>query len=451
MPNKEIRAIGGEWMDMSSDIEQIVIAKITRRIVLFCFILFFVNYLDRVNVGFAALDMNKELGLTATIFGLGGGIFYLGYAIFEIPSNLILHKVGPRVWLARIMITWGIVSAAFVLTAGVGSFLTLRFLLGLAEAGFVPGVIVYLTYWFPSRYRAKAFASFLTATALSSVIGAPLSTLIMSGMDGVAGFSGWRWMFILEAIPSIILGFVILKYMVERPAEASWLSVEERDWLTSELERDELELNADSKMSVLQVITDKRILHLSALYFCIVSSILAILLWLPQIIKEVGKASTIQTGFIAAIPYFAATVFMVIIARSSDRLGERRWHITGCSLLGFASLMASAYASTPTLALVFVTIAAMGIWGALGIYWSVPAALLSGKAAAVGIAFINTVSVIGGFIGPFWVGWIRDATGDFKVALISLSSFALMAAVLSALLPAARPDAKDAAFDKAPA
>jgi D-galactonate transporter len=403
------------------DIQKRVISKLHRKIVWYCFFLFIINYLDRVNVGFAALTMNQDLGLSAKVYGLGAGIFFLGYIAFEIPSNMMLHKVGPRIWIARILVTWGIVGCAMAAIQGATSFYILRFLLGLAEAGFAPGVLLYLTYWFPKKERGKAVAGFMLATVLSSVVGAPLSGWLLSSTQGWLGLKGWQWMFILEGVPAVIMGIVTFFYLVDRPQQGRWLTSDEQKWLTGVLAAENKANAPEAKHEFRDIFRDKRVWLLTLIYMCNGIAIYGVVLWLPQIVKSIGGLNNFQTGLVSAIPFLCAAVSMVLVARSSDRTGERKMHTAFCGLAGGIFLAASALAPTPLIGLVLLCLAAMGLWATLGVFWTLPTQFLSGAAAAGGIAMINGFAQIGGFTGPYLVGWIRESTQSFSIALLALS------------------------------
>lgn len=412
---------------LTDDYEQALLARIRWRLIPFMFLLYIVSYLDRVNVGFASLQMNREVGLSASVYGLGAGIFFIGYFLFEVPSNLIMERVGARAWIARIMITWGIISAAMMFTRGAASFFTLRFLLGLAEAGFFPGMILYLTYWFPERERAKTVALFMTANALAGVVGGPLSGVLLT-LHGIGGLSGWQWLFLLEGIPAVLLGVAVLMYMPNGPRDATWLTVEERAWLGERLASEQ---SGHDHRTVRQLLANGQVWMFSALYFALVVALYSISFWLPQILKRLSGSSDLIVGFVSALPYVVAATGMVLIGRHSDRTGERRWHVAGPALLAAMGLVLSAYAQSPVLAVMAVSVAALGIWGALGPFWAMPTAVLRGTSAAAGIAWINSVGNLGGFVGPYGVGYLKDLTGGFAAALGGLAVSLVIAAVLA--------------------
>ena len=407
-----------------------VLSKLRVRIVFYCFVLFIINYLDRVNVGFAALHMNSDLGFSATTYGLGAGIFFVGYIAFEIPSNMILHRVGPRRWIARIMVTWGLVACGMAFVRGEASFYTMRFLLGLAEAGFVPGILLYLTYWFPARDRAKATAGFMTATVLSTVVGAPISGWILSSNPNWFNLQGWQWLFILQGVPAVILGIVTFFYLADRPESGRWLDHDERAWLVSKLEQENAELKSTGSHEFRTILGDRRVWVLTLIYGFNAVAVYGVVLWLPQIVHSIGGLSDFQTGIVTAIPFLFATVGLILVARSSDRTGERKLHTAFSALGGGLFLGASALAPSPLLSLLLLCAAAFGVWAVLGVFWSLPTQFLTGAAAAGGLAMINGFAQIGGLAGPYLVGWIRDATNSFTPALLALASGPIIAAIL---------------------
>ena len=411
-----------------------VYAKVFWRIMPFLMLCYVIAYLDRVNVGFAKLQMSVDLGFSETVFGLGAGVFFLGYFLFEVPSNILMHKVGARVWIARIMITWGILSAAFMYVETPLQFYVLRFLLGLAEAGFAPGVLLYLTYWFPKKERGKAVAGFMLATVLSSVVGAPLSGYLLSSTHGWFGLSGWQWMFILEGVPAVIMGVVTFFYLVDRPEQGNWLNQEERRWLTTTLAAEQEKNAVHAQHEFREIFRDKRMWILTLIYMFNAVAIYGVVLWLPQIVKSLGGLNNFQTGIVSAIPFICAAVGLVLVARSSDRTGERKMHTACAGLFGGVFLAASALVPSPVLGLVLICIAAMGLWATLGVFWTLPTQFLSGAAAAGGIAMINGFAQIGGFIGPYLVGWIRETTHSFSMALLVLAVSPMIGFVLCSTL-----------------
>lgn len=412
--------------ETASDVDgERVVAKVARRLIPLLVLAFFVAYLDRVNVGFAALTMNKELGFTPEFFGWAAGAFFLGYCLLEAPSNYILHRVGARIWIARIMASWGLVSALTAFVWDGASFVALRLLLGAAEAGFAPGVILYLTYWIPAAQRARVIGAFLLALPLSSVVGAPLSGLILSGMDGVAGFSGWRWLFFIEAAPAILLGVVCYFYLPDRPKDAAWLAPRERDWLLAELARE----SGPQEESAWRALRDPVVPALGVAYFGIIVALYGLGFWLPQIIKAFGFG-VVAAGFLTAIPFVFGALAMIVWSRSSDRAKERVGHTAFASIVACAGLAASAYAPTPTLAIVALSAAAMGTLASMPAFWSFVTLALPGAGAVVGVAVVNSIGNVSGLAGPYIVGLIKGATGEFHYALLALATGPLMAATL---------------------
>ncbi|AWN41771.1 MFS transporter [Methylobacterium durans] len=410
-----------------------VTRKVLWRLVPFLMLCYFVAFLDRVNVGFAALTMNRDLGLSAAVYGLGAGIFFLGYFLFEVPSNIILEKVGARRWIARIMITWSLVSASTAFVVGEWSFYAVRFLLGVAEAGFFPGIIFYLTNWFPSEQRAKVVGTFMMAIPISSVIGSPLSAWIMAATDGSHGLAGWQWLYLIEAAPSFLLGFAVLAYLADRPEDAHWLDAEERGWLAERIARDRRERVQVQKISLGQALIHPRVLGLSLVYFGVSTGLYGIGLWLPQIVKDFGL-STLQTGFVTAIPYMVSAVGMVLWTRHSDLKMERTWHVVIPAVVGGLAFAAAGYAPSPTLAMIALSVAALGVFSAMPTFWTLPTALLTGSAAAGGIALINSIGGLGGFVGPYVIGWVKDVTGQFSLALLAIAGFMIAAGLLTLVL-----------------
>jgi MFS transporter, ACS family, tartrate transporter len=416
---------------MEQTLEQTAMRKVYMRLLPFSVLCMFVCYLDRVNVGFAALTMNKDLGLSAYFFGLGAGAFYGGYCLFEVPSNLVLERVGARFWIARIMITWGLLAGAMAFVRGPISFVTLRFLLGAAEAGFFPGILFYFHYWFPMRHRGRMISWFTVATPISVALGGPISTALL-GLDGAFGLAGWQWVFITEAAPAVILGFVVLIYLRDRPTAASWLTPEEKEWLTTELAQERRELEAVRTYTLFQSLTNIRVLALAVIYFGIVTASVGLVLFVPQIIKQLG-VSNLETGFLTMIPYVVGTASMIVWGYVSDRMQERRWNLfVGC-LVGGAGLIVAGLLGGSFWSLAAMCLATIGFYGSKGPFWPLPSTFLTGTAAAAGMALINSVGNVGGFLGPFVVGWIKDSTGSFDNGLYALAGFMLLAAVVTAI------------------
>jgi len=421
---------------MSAELEKRVLRKITLRIVPFVMLLYFIAFIDRVNIGFAALTMNKDLGFSPSVFGFGAGIFFLGYFLFEVPSNLVLEKVGARIWIARVMITWGLISGAMAFVTGPNSFYALRFLLGAAEAGFFPGIILYLSYWFPARQRAAVTAIFMAAAPLSTVLGSPVSGALLE-MHGVLGFSGWQWMFIIEAAPALVLGVVVLFYMTDRPEKATWLNTDERNWLVDTMNTETAKKAGRASHSVWRGLADLRVLALALVYFGTSAGLYTLGIWAPQIIKEFGLSS-LQVGFINALPGAVAVVAMVLWARHSDRTGERTWHVVLACIIASIGLVLAGLAGSVMAVVLALTLVNAGISSAKPPLWSMPTMFLSGSAAAAGIATINSIGNLGGFVGPAMIGWIKDMTGGFQGGLYFVAALLVLSAVLTLALGRSR-------------
>jgi MFS transporter, ACS family, tartrate transporter len=411
------------------------IAKVTKRLVPFLMVCYFIAYLDRVNVGFAALTMNQDLGLSQTAFGFGAGIFFIAYFIFEVPSNLLLERFGARKWIARIMLSWGMVSGTMAFipniarAAGLGNeytFYLLRVLLGVAEAGFFPGIIFYLTLWFPAVYRARIVGYFMAAIPLSTVIGAPISGVLLY-LHGGLGLAGWQWLFIIEAVPSVILAGVVFFYLTDRPADAQWLAPDERAWLAERLELEQRQRQAVRDYSVAQVLVDPRVLGLSLVYFGAVATNYGLSFFLPQIVKAFGL-NTFLTTLVSATPYAVGLIGMIWWGRRSDRVVERRFHAAFPLFVAAAGIAASTALDDPTLKMLSLCVAGFGIFACLPVFWTMPTAFLSGAAAAAGIAVINSIGNLAGFAGPFAMGWIKDQTGSYAGGLLLLAGLGIIAA-----------------------
>ncbi len=415
------------------DLEQRTMRKVTGRLVPFLILCYFVAYLDRVNVGFAGLTMRTDLGLSATAYGFASGIFFLAYFVFEVPSNLLLHRFGASKWIARIMFTWGLVSGANAFVVGETSFDVVRVLLGIAEAGFFPGIIFFLTLWFPAIYRARIVGWFMAAIPASSVIGAPVSSLLLY-LDGVGGLKGWQWMFVVEAVPALILSAVVFFYLTDRPSDARWLADDERKWLVARLAAEERTRETRESLSVMQALFDPRVLTLSLVYFGAVATNYGIGFWMPQIVQAFGGLTKFQIGLITAVPYLVGTVSMVLWGQRSDRRMERKAHVAIPLFVAALGIAAAAVVDEPVLKMAGLTIAAFGVFSCLPVFWTLPAAFLSGPAAAAGIAIINSLGNLSGFAGPYAMGWIKDTTGSFSGGLLLIAGLALVAMVAVLLL-----------------
>lgn len=416
-------------------LETRVIRKISWRILPFVMLLYFVSFLDRVNVGFAAFTMNKAIGLTPAAYGLGGGLFFIGYFLFEVPSNLILYRVGVRVWIARVMVTWGIVSACSAFVTGPHSFYALRFLLGVAEAGFFPGIILYLSIWFPARYRAIAAAAFMAAAPLSTAIGSPISGALME-LPRFWGLGNWQWLYLIEAAPAVLLGFVVLKFLTDKPDQAKWLEPEERDWLVARLQSERLtntRPHGTNLSSAWLTMRDPRVLTLSLIYLGTSAGLYTLGLWAPLILRQFAFTS-LQTGWINAVPSVIAVVGMTLWARRSDQTQERTWHVVipcAAACLGFIWAGSAHTAMGVILALVVVNV---GISAAKAPLWAMASTFMSGAGAAAGIAMINSIGNLGGFLGPFMIGWMKGRWGSYTGGLYSVGATLGISAVLTLIL-----------------
>jgi MFS transporter, ACS family, tartrate transporter len=403
--------------------------KVRQRLIPFLILCYFVSYLDRVNVGFAALTMNADLQLGPEAFGFAAGIFFLGYCLFEVPSNVMLARFGARVWIARIMVTWGLVSMGMAFVKDAESLAVMRFLLGVAEAGFFPGIIYYLTRWVPAGDRARTVSAFMVAVPVSALIGAPLSGWILDAFQGAGGLKGWQWLFIIEAIPAVVLGVAAYFFLDDKPQDARWLSADERTALTETIAIEDRAKSAAGQMTLRQALTDVRVLALSLVYFGIVCGLYSLTFWTPQIVKAFGVSNT-QTGLITAVPFLAGALVMTAWGRHSDETNERVWHVALPSFLGAAGLIAGALVSEPAFALLALTVAALGIFAALPTFWTLPTAMLSGTAAAGAIALINSIGNIGGFAGPYVVGWLKGAGFETGAAVAAIASVMILSAVV---------------------
>ena len=434
---------------MAAELETRVLRKVTWRIVPFVMVLYFVSYLDRVNIGFAALTMNKQLGLSPAAFGFGAAIFFIGYFLFELPSNLILHKIGARIWIARVMITWGLVSAGMALVKGPTSFYVLRFLLGLAVAGFFPGVILYLGYWFPARKRAAMIAVFMAAIPLSTALGSPISAALV-GMHPKLGLVGWQWMFIAEAVPAVLLGVAVLFALTDRPEKAAWLAEDERAWLVDTLAAEEAALGAGAHRSVWRGLADIRVLALSLIYFGTTAGLYTVGIWSPQIFHDLGQ-TVAQVGTLSAIPAILSVLAMVAWAWHSDRTNERTWHVVIACLFTAAGFVMAGLSVTVLTVVASLTIVNIGVNASKPPLWSMPTLFLSGPAAAAGIAAINAIGNLGGFVGPWMIGWIKERTGSYEGGLYFVGGLMAFSAVLTLILARSQSRPRAAAAVAGPA
>jgi ACS family tartrate transporter-like MFS transporter len=411
-----------------SAIESATMRRVSRRLIPLLMAGYFAAYLDRVNVGFAALTMNKALGLSAEIFGIGSGIFFLGYFLFEIPSNLILSKVGARRWIARILLTWGVISGLTAFVTGTWSFLGIRFILGLAEAGFYPGIILYLTWWFPSNYRSRIIGIFMTAIPISIVSGSLISSQILR-LGAWGGLDGWQWLFVLEAVPALILSVLVMRYLTDSPEQATWLEPAQRDWLINRLAAERTAKEDIHNYSLAETMRHPRVWLLTLVYFGQNVSGYGLVIFLPQIVSRFGVGVG-WNGLISALPYAAAAVAMVLWGLHADRTNERRLHTAAACFLNFAGLAVCVFLNDPVLMMVAIILSQMGQSAIAPPFWALPTAMLSGTAAAGGIALINAVGNLGGFLGPYLMGAIKDSTGSFTIGLLTIAMGTLVATVV---------------------
>ncbi|KAA1428605.1 MFS transporter [Mycolicibacter arupensis] len=426
-----------------SELGRSTITKVTRRLIPFLALLYFINYLDRVNIGFAGPNgMNAELGLSATMFGFASGIFFFGYLFLEVPSNIALHRFGARRWLARIMLTWGMVSTAIAFVPNAHTLVVLRFLLGVTEAGFFPGIILYLTLWFPAKQRAWAVSLFMVAVPVSTAVGSTLSALVIDWGHGVLGMAGWRFMFLVEGLPAVALAIACWFYLTDRPAQAHWLDADERQWLQSTLESERATAEGAAHWPLRKALTHPRMLALAFIYFGIVYGLYAVGFFLPTIVagfqQQYGThLGIIGRGLVTAIPYAIAAIVMVFWARHADRTGERVWHVAIPAIIGGVSTPAALYMANPYLAMVAITLTTCSIMCAMPVFWALPSTFLTGAAAAGGIALINSLGNISGFGGPYVTGWLNDLTGGPHASLWVVGGFSLASAAVVILLGAA--------------
>lgn len=433
---------------MDTALARRVMSKVSWRIIPFIMLLYLIAFLDRVNVGFAAIHMNDDVGLDPAIFGFGAGLFFIGYFLFEVPSNLALEKFGARLWIARVMVTWGLISGAMAFVQGPLSFYVLRFLLGVAEAGFFPGIILYLSYWFPAKNRAAVTALFMAAAPISVALGSPISGALLE-MDGLVGLHGWQWMFLIEAGPALVLGVVVLFYMTDRPEKAKWLESDERDWLAATMNAERAAKDkAGASHSILKGMTDIRVLALSLVYFGTSAGLYTLGIWAPQMLHGMGLTA-FQTGLVNAIPPIVAVVAMYFWSRNSDRTGERTWHVTIACTVAAIGLFFAGFAASLAAVLVALVVVNAGVSSAKPPLWSMPTLFLSGSAAATGIATINSIGNLGGFVGPYAIGLIKQATGSYEWGLYFVGALLLVSAVTTLVIAGTSARRTSAALDAA--
>ncbi len=426
--------VGAEFSKKTVNLEedkQYIISKVSWRLIPFFVFAYLLNYIDRVNLGFAALQMNRDLGLTATAFGYGAGILFIGYLVFGVPSNIGLQRYGAKLWIGCILFVWGCISAGMSLVTTVPEFLVMRFLLGASEAGFFPGVIFYLTRWFPAEYRASITSRFMFAQPLALMIGSAISGWLLT-LDGTLGIAGWQWMFIIEGIPAALTGIVAYFYLTDGPEKAHWLKDDEKEWLIQKLKAEEDKIVAKEKCSMWQVMANPKVWVLALIYVSQVIGVFGVNMWLPQIIKSFGDISTTSIGLISAIPFVVAAVGMLLIGRSSDKYKERKWHMIGAMALAGGSLVLCGLVNSNLfISILLISISSIGFYGCMPVFWTIPSTFLVGAAAATGIAFINAIGNLGGFVGPVAIGWIKDYTGSFTSGLYFMGGAVLIGCILA--------------------
>ncbi|MCA1921788.1 MFS transporter [Buttiauxella noackiae] len=414
---------------MTHSLEHLTLKKITWRIVPFVMFAYFIAFFDRINIGFAALTMNQDLGFSSTVFGVGAGMFFIGYFLTDIPSNIILQKVGPRIWLARIMVSWGAIAACMMFVETATGFYILRFLLGVAEAGFFSGIILYLSTWFPVKRRAQVIAFFMAAAPISAMLGSPLAGTILS-LHGALGLKGWQLMFLIDAVAAILLGIFTLFYLNDRPEKNRWLNQKETDWLITTLAQERNAQGSQAKTSVWKGLTDIRVLTLAVVYFGTSAGLYSLNIWSPQFIKSFGL-STFQIGFVNAIPAALSVVAMILWAKHSDKTKERTWHVVSACLLACVGFILAGSVHSLPLAIFALILANIGISSCKPPLWSIPSLFLNGPAAAAGLAAINSIGNLGGFAGPAVIGWLKETTGDFSLALYCVAGMLVISALLT--------------------
>jgi ACS family tartrate transporter-like MFS transporter len=408
----------------------IILSRVTRRLVGFAFLCYVVAYIDRVNIGFAATELQRDLGLSDSEYGIGAGLFFLGYCLFEIPSNLVLERVGARIWMARIMVVWGLVSMGTIFVRDTTTFYVARVLLGVAEAGFFPGMVLYLTYWIPAAERARSGALFMMAAPIAMIIGAPISEALLN-LDGIAGLRGWQWLFLVEGLPAVVLGVLSLWVLTDTPEQAMWLRPPERACLAETMRREREARTATRHHSIAASLASRRVWLLSTIYFLNALVTYGIFLWLPRILKEASGLDDLALSAVTAIPFVAALAGMVLIGRHSDRTGERKWHVAACALTAAAGLVvAVAFQSSLPLLVAGFTLSQVGQRSVMSVFWAIPPMFLAGTAAAAGIAFINSIGNLGGAVGPSVMGWLREGTDSYTAGLLVLASVLVVEAAL---------------------
>jgi ACS family tartrate transporter-like MFS transporter len=423
-----------ESISLNDETQKVTIRTIYWRLIPLFFLMMFFNYLDRINLGFAGLQMNKDLGFTPAVFGFGASIFFLGYMILQIPSNLMMYRFGASLWLGAVLIVWGSVATVTAFVWNEWSFYVLRFLLGLAEAGLLPGLALYLTFWFPSRYRARAVAGYIIAGSFAAILGGPISTALMTYSDHAFGLQGWQWMFVCEGMPAVLLGFFTLYYLADSPARATWLTSQQRAWIESELRTEQAEIERARKYTVLDSIRDPRVWTLAILFGCALVGIYGLLIWLPLIINSLGNLSYIQIGFLSAVPPLLGVIGTILVSISSDVTGDRKMHLALVYTIGAVGVLGSALVKSPVAAYLFLCLAGLGMNSGNSLFWSLNASFMTGIAAAVSIAAVNMIAQFGGLIGPWLIGFVKSTTDSFSIALTAVAGFLFIAAIMAATM-----------------
>jgi MFS transporter, ACS family, tartrate transporter len=423
----------------TQSLERTTVRTVYRRLIPLLFAMVFFNYLDRINIGFAQLDMGKDLGIGPAAFGFAGSIFFLGYMILEVPSNLIMRRVGARRWITRILLTWGAIAAATAFVFDDTSLYVMRFALGVMEAGFLPALAVYLTRWFPQRYRARAVGGYIIGTSFAAVLGGPMSTALMTYLDHSGGLRGWQWMFLVEGAGAMVLGLLALRLMTERPTDARWLTAEQKSWLQGQIDAEYEALREHSRIRLIRIAADGQVWVLALVFGCALVGVYGLLLWLPQIIRSLGELSTLQVGLLSAMPPVLGILGTLVVGYTSDRTGDRRIHLIVVYALSALAIAGSAFVASPVLAYVLLCVTGLFIYAGNPLFWSLASSFRAGAAGAATVALINTIAQFGGLVGPWTIGLVRDRTGNFTLALATIAGFLLAASLIALALRVPRP------------
>jgi MFS transporter, ACS family, tartrate transporter len=421
-------------MSSSISLERATMRRVYWRLIPLLFVGMVLNYLDRINIGFAALRMNHDLGLTPSVFGFAASVFFLGYMLLGVPSNLMLDRIGARLWIPVILIFWGLVATLTAFVQGAASFDAVRFLLGVAEAGALPGFALYVTLWFPSAYRARAIAGYIIGGQVAAIVGSPLAAVLVASTDNLFGLHGWQWMFILEGLPTILLGISFFVLLTGSPGDARWLDVEQRTWLQRTLDAERAAAERVRRFRLVDVVSDGRVWSLAILFGCALVGVYGLLIWLPQIVNAMGHMSLVEIGFLSAVPPLLGVVGQLVVSHSSDRTGDRKKHLGAVYLLGSIALAASAVSPNAVVAYLLLCLSSIGIFAGNPLFWSLASSMMTGTAGAGAIAFINSVAQFGGLIGPWMIGLVKGATGSFQWALLALAAFLLIAAIIAFMM-----------------